>query len=94
MGGILLLFLNKRAYDIGAFCDEITCPVELTQIEIYIQILLPALFITLGWEKMDLLFSYVIPSVLYLIHFCDKLRYDDFDPDGNYRKHTNNLLNL
>ena len=60
LGGILLLFLNKRAYDIGAFCDEITCPVELSQIEIYIQILLPALFITLGWERMDLLFSYVI----------------------------------
>ena len=42
---------DARAYDAGAFDNDIQCPVSIELIEIYIQILLPAYQVTLGFEK-------------------------------------------
>lgn len=61
-GGILLLFSNKRAYDKGAYdLPGVTCPVSLETIELYIQLLLPAYYTTLGWEKNNSSIADVIP---------------------------------
>ena len=78
-GAILLLFSTKRAYDKGAFSDEnaLVCPIQLDEIETYIEILLPAYFATLGWEKNHSSIADVIPQVLYLVHFWEKLDVSD-----------------
>jgi hypothetical protein len=77
LGGILLLFSNKRAYDKGAFTENIECPISLEKIEIYIQILLPSYYVTLGWEKNGSSISCVIPSVLYMVNAWDKMEISD-----------------
>jgi len=76
-GAILLLFSNKRAYDNGAYDGEISCPKALVQIETYIQILMPAYYATLGWEKNRSSIADVIPQVLFLIDFWTKFVTDD-----------------
>ena len=48
---INLFYCAKRAYEKGAFDDDIKCPVELEVIEMYLQVLLPAYEFTLGMEK-------------------------------------------
>ena len=70
---ILLLFSNKRAYDKGTFSKNIQCPTALETIEVYIQILMPSYFVTLGWEKNGSSIACVIPSVLYMINAWDKM---------------------
>ena len=45
-------FIKKRAYEKGAFDEGVLeCPIDLSAIELYIHILLPAYFVTLNWEK-------------------------------------------
>ena len=73
LGGILLLFSNKRAYDKGAISGKIECPSPLETIEIYIQILMPSYYVTLGWEKTGSSIACVIPSLLYMINAWDKM---------------------
>jgi hypothetical protein len=72
-----VLLSNKRAYDKGAYDGEIKCPIELETIEIYIQILQPAYFTTLGWEKNSASIADVIPQVLFLIDYWNKADIDD-----------------
>jgi hypothetical protein len=76
-GAILLLFSNKRAYDNGAYDGKISCPIALAQIETYIQILMPAYYATLGWEKNRSSIADVIPQVRFLIDFWTKFMTDD-----------------
>ena len=72
-----VILSNKRAYDKGAYDGEIKCPIELETIEIYIQILQPAYFTTLGWEKNSASIADVIPQVLFLIDYWNKADIDD-----------------
>ena len=76
-GAILLLYSNKRAYDKGAYEESNTCPVSLETIELYIQILNPAYFTTLGWEKNSASIADVIPQVLMLIDIWTKMDIND-----------------
>ena len=76
LGAINLLFSNKRAYDNGAY-DTLDCPVRKETIEIYIQVLLPAFYITLGWEKNKASIADVIPGVLYLVNVWNKMEIED-----------------
>ena len=77
-GALNILFSVKRAYEHGAFdTDELTCPVELKTIEAYIQVLLPALHITLNWEKNNTSIDEVVPVVLYLINAWDKMEIEN-----------------
>jgi len=50
LGGQNLFYCAKRAYEKGAFDDDIKCPVELEVIEIYLQVLLPAYHMNLHLE--------------------------------------------
>jgi hypothetical protein len=50
LGAINLLFSNKRAYYNGVY-ENLAYPVDYETIELYIQVLLPAYYISLGWEK-------------------------------------------
>jgi len=77
-GVINILLSNKRAYEKGAFDEGVLeCPIDLSTIELYIQILLPAYFVTLNWEKNHTSIAEVIPAVLYLINEWDKMEIDD-----------------
>ncbi len=73
----LLLISDKRAYDKGAFDNNIQCPVDNELIEIYLQILLPAYQVTLGFEKNRSSIADVIPAILYLIHVWEKMDISD-----------------
>ena len=68
---------NKRAYDKGAYDGDEKCPIDLETIEAYIQILQPAYFTTLGWEKNSSSIADVIPQVLFLIDFWNKIDIDN-----------------
>jgi hypothetical protein len=76
-GAILLLFSNQRAYHKGAFDEDIICPIGLDVIETYIQILLPAYYTTLGWEKNKSSIADVIPQVKLLENFWNKISVSD-----------------
>jgi hypothetical protein len=78
LGVINLLFSNKRAYDNGAY-ENLECPVDFETIELYIQVLLPAYYITLGWEKSRTSIADIIPAVLYLINAWNKIEVKDFE---------------
>lgn len=46
----------KRAYDKGLFNNsdqEFVCPVSLEQVEVYLQILTPAYFLSLDFQRSD-----------------------------------------
>jgi hypothetical protein len=77
LGAILLLLSNKKVYDKGAFNDKIKCPIELETIETYIQILMPSYGVTLGWEKNGSSIADVIPSVLFMVNYWNKLELSD-----------------
>ena len=78
LGAINLLLSTKRCYDKEAFAlSDIDCPVDIKTIEIYIQILLPAHFTTLPWERNQASIADVIPSVLYLIYVWNKMEIED-----------------
>ena len=73
-GALNILFSVKRAYEKGAFdYDGLDCPIELETIEAYIQVLLPALKITLNWEKNNTSIGEVVPAVHWLIESWDKM---------------------
>ena len=72
-GAILSLLSNKRAYDKGCFNGDVKLPIDLETIETYIQILTPAYFTTLGWEKNTSSIADVIPQVIFLIEYWTKL---------------------
>ena len=78
LGAINLLLSTKRAYDKDAFLEsETVCPVDFKTIEIYIQIILPAQFTTLAWERNQSSIADVIPSVLYLLYAWNKMDIED-----------------
>jgi hypothetical protein len=76
-GAILLLLSNKRAFDKGAYDEANSCPIAFEVIETYIQILRPAYFTTLGWEKNSSSIADVIPQVLFLIDYWTKIEIND-----------------
>ena len=76
-GAINILFSNKRAFEKGADSEGLSCPIDLKTIEAYIQVLLPAYYVTLNWEKNHTSIADVTPAVLYLINEWDKLEVDD-----------------
>ena len=73
---LLLLLSVKRAYDKGAFNDDIVCPVSLDLIETYIQILLPAYKLSVMWQKNNSSIADVIPNILSLINKWEKFDVD------------------
>ena len=68
----MLLLSNKRAYD-----DDIVCPVSIQEIEICIQILMPAYWLTLVMQKNRSFITDIIPGILRLIHIWDKMELKD-----------------
>ena len=63
----MLLLSVKKAYDKGAFKD-ISCPVPLCDVEIYIQILMPAYICSLLFQHDFATIGMVIPNLMKLIY--------------------------
>ena len=74
---IILLLSNKRAYDKGAYDENIECPIHYETLETYIQILMPAYTFTLGLQKSRSSIADIIPGVLRLIHIWNKMEIND-----------------
>jgi len=74
---ITLLLSNKRAFEKGAYDNETVCPITFHEIETYIQILMPAYWLTLAMQKNRSSIADIIPGVLRLVHIWDKMELQD-----------------
>ncbi len=62
----LLLESVKRAYDRGEFNQtdfDLACPVELEEVELYLQILAPAYFVSIGFQYSHSSLCYVLVAI-------------------------------
>lgn len=58
----LMLESVKRAYDRGAFNEEIVCPVDQQTIELYIQVLKPAYLLSISFQLASSSIAETVPG--------------------------------